>query len=48
MEIEEKISKLNSILLCLQAHPDNEPDSEFADRISDLEDIIAFEKTNLN
>ncbi len=37
----DTIKKLNSVLLCLQAHPDNEPDSEFADRISDLEEIIA-------
>ena len=35
------ISKLQSVLLCLQAHPDNEKDSEFADRIDDLETIIA-------
>ncbi|MFD1770837.1 hypothetical protein [Sphingobacterium suaedae] len=35
-----EIQKLKSVLLCLQAHPDNEPDSEFADRISDLEEII--------
>ena len=36
-----KIQKLQSVLLCLQAHPDNEKDSEFADRIDDLEKIIA-------
>ena len=31
--------KLRSIELCLSAHPDNEENSEFADRISDIEDI---------
>lgn len=33
------LGKLNSIRLCLSAHPDNEPDSEFADRISDLQEL---------
>lgn len=37
---KSELQKLKSVLLCLQAHPDNEPDSEFADRISDLEEII--------
>ena len=37
---KEQISrKLNSIKLCLQAHPDNQPDSEFEDRIYDIEYI---------
>ena len=36
----EELKKLNSIKLCLMAHPDNEPDSEFADRINDCENII--------
>lgn len=36
------ISKLRSVILCLTAHPDNEPDSEFADRIEDLFDIVDF------
>lgn len=31
--------KLRSAELCLSAHPDNEPDSEFADRISDLQEL---------
>lgn len=35
--------KLRSVLLCLTAHPDNEPHSEFADRIEDLEKIINFD-----
>jgi hypothetical protein len=35
----ELLQKIKSIKLCLMAHPDNEVDSEFADRISDLEDI---------
>ena len=37
---KEQISrKLNSIRLCLQAHPDNQPGSEFEDRIYDIEYI---------
>lgn len=35
-----QLQKLNSIRLCLSAHPDNEPNSEFADRISDLDELI--------
>ena len=34
------LRKLRSIQLCLMAHPDNEPDSEFADRIEDLDELI--------
>lgn len=40
------MSKLKSVELCLSAHPDNEEHSEFADRISDLEQLskqIEFE-----
>lgn len=33
------LEKIKSLKLCLMAHPDNEENSEFADRISDLEDI---------
>lgn len=33
------LEKIKSVKLCLMAHPDNEQDSEFADRISDLEEI---------
>lgn len=33
------IQKLRSVELCMSAHPDNEAHSEFADRISDLEEI---------
>ena len=33
------LNKIKSVKLCLMAHPDNEIDSEFADRISDLEEI---------
>jgi hypothetical protein len=44
MTKEEKLQKLNSLLFCLSAHPENEPDSEFADRISDLEELIEHEK----
>lgn len=35
--MENILSKLKSVELCLSAHPDNEEHSEFADRISDLE-----------
>jgi hypothetical protein len=35
----EILNKIKSVKLCLMAHPDNETDSEFADRISDLEEI---------
>jgi len=36
---KELVQKIKSIKLCLMAHPDNELHSEFADRISDLEEI---------
>lgn len=39
MEKNEMLKKIQSVKLCLMAHPDNEPDSEFADRIDDLQDI---------
>ena len=35
----ELLDKIKSVKLCLMAHPDNEKDSEFEDRISDLEYI---------
>ena len=39
------LRKLRSIRLCMMAHPDNEEDSEFADRIEDLNELIEkFEK----
>lgn len=38
---EKTLRKLKSLRLCLQAHPDNEPNSEFADRIDDLDEMIA-------
>lgn len=34
------LQKLKSIRLCLSAHPDNEPGSEFEDRIDDLDEMI--------
>lgn len=37
--IEQIQDALRSTILCLSAHPDNQPDSEFADRIQDLEDL---------
>lgn len=39
-KLNEIVSKLKSVQLCLMAHPDNEPYSEFEDRIDDLEEII--------
>ena len=33
------LNKIKSVKLCLMAHPDNQEHSEFADRISDLEEI---------
>ena len=39
MNFKEISKKVNSVILCLMAHPDNEPDSEFADRIDDLIDV---------
>lgn len=44
MEQREIIMKLKSIKLCLMAHPDNEPDSEFEDRINDIVDIENYFK----
>lgn len=35
----EILNKIKSVKSCIMAHPDNEQDSEFADRISDLEEI---------
>ena len=35
----EILKKIKSIKLCLLAHPDNEENSEFADRITDLQEI---------
>ena len=39
METKELLQKIKSVKLCLMAHPDNSLNSEFADRISDLEEI---------
>ena len=39
MENKTMLQKIRSVKLCLMAHPDNEPNSEFQDRISDLEEI---------
>ncbi|CAB4219588.1 Domain of unknown function DUF551 [uncultured Caudovirales phage] len=36
----ELIEKLESIKLSLEVHPDNQPNSEFEDRIDDLNEII--------
>jgi hypothetical protein len=37
--MEQILSKLRSVELCLLAYPDNEEHSEFADRISDLQEL---------
>ena len=39
MNNDEILKRVKSTILCLMAHPDNEPNSEFADRIDDLIDI---------
>lgn len=40
MTTKQKITyKIRSLILCLEAHPDYEPDSEFADRLSDLRSL---------
>lgn len=39
MNKETLLSKIRSVKLCMMAHPDNTEDSEFSDRISDLEKI---------
>jgi len=39
MNDKEILKRVKSLLLCLMAHPDNQPDSEFVDRINDLIDI---------
>ena len=39
MENEEILQKLRSVKLTLMAHPDNEPNSEFEDQISTIEEI---------
>lgn len=36
------LNDIKSLKLNLMAHPDNEENSEFADRISDLEDIEKY------
>ena len=41
---EKKLIMLRMAILCLSTHPDNEPNSEFADRIDDLELIIEHER----
>lgn len=36
---KEILRKINSVYLCMSAHPDNQPGSEFEDRISNLKEI---------
>jgi hypothetical protein len=40
MEKSEIIKKLKSLKLNLEVHPENEPNSEFENRISSLNEII--------
>jgi hypothetical protein len=46
MENKTMLQKIRSVKLCLMAHPDNEPNSEFEDRISDLEEIEATQQVS--
>lgn len=39
---KEMLKKVRSVKLCLEAHQDNEENSEFADRIADLEDLEKY------
>lgn len=39
MTDKEIIKKLNSVWLMLEVHPDNEPNSEFSDRIKTLKKL---------
>lgn len=39
MDKETLLRKIQSVKLCLMVHPDYEPDSEFEDRIDDLQEI---------
>jgi len=42
MNKEKAIQRLKSLRLNLQVHPDTEPNSEFEDRISDLDEVIEW------
>ena len=37
--MKDLLRKMHSVKLALMAHPDNQEDSEFADRISDIQEI---------
>lgn len=39
MKPEEILKRIKSVKLCMMSHPDNEPNSEFSDRINDLTQI---------
>lgn len=41
MTTKEIIRRLNSVQLSIYVHPDRKPDSEFADQVDSLTDIIA-------
>lgn len=41
MKKKQLLKKLKSIKLMLEVHPHNEPNSEFEDRILDLDEIIS-------
>tara|TARA_R110000782_G_scaffold240324_1_gene326771 strand:+ start:254 stop:571 length:318 start_codon:yes stop_codon:yes gene_type:complete len=40
MKDNKIIEKLNRAILCLMVHPDNEPNSEFQDVLSDLTEVV--------
>ena len=39
LKMEQILSKLRSVKLFLSSHPDNEENSEFSDRISDIQEL---------
>lgn len=47
MEIQEMLTKIRSVTICLNSHPDCEPDSEFQDRIDDLLKVEAELKSKV-
>lgn len=47
MEIQEMLTKIRSVAICLNSHPDCEDDSEFQDRIDDLLKIEAGLKARI-
>jgi chromosome condensin MukBEF ATPase and DNA-binding subunit MukB len=48
MNIKEIIEKIEHVKLSIDAHPDRQPNSEFADCVDTLEEIIQHLKANLS